>query len=60
MGCCGGFVGQVLNSPTQAVTNVVNTALKNPFQTAALVATAIYAPELIDSCLLYTSPSPRD
>jgi len=49
MGCCGGFVGQVLNSPTQAVTNVVNTALKNPFQTAALVATAIYAPELIDS-----------
>jgi hypothetical protein len=49
MGCCGGFVGQVLNSPTQAVTNVVNTALKNPVQTAALVATAVYAPELLSS-----------
>jgi len=49
MGCCGGFVGEVLNKPTEAVTNVVDTALKNPLQTAALVATAVYAPELLSS-----------
>jgi hypothetical protein len=47
--CCKGFVGEVLNKPTEAVNQVVNTALNNPIQTAALVATAIYAPELLSS-----------
>jgi hypothetical protein len=49
MGCCGGFVGQVLNKPTEAVNKVVDKAVRNPLQTAALVATAIYAPELLSS-----------
>lgn len=49
MGCCGGFVGQVLNGPTDAVNKVVDEATKNPLATAALVAGAIYAPELLSS-----------
>ena len=47
MACCGGVVGQVLNGATDTVNKVVNTALENPLQTAALVAAAIYAPEIL-------------
>ena len=49
MACCGGVVGQVLNGATDTVNKVVNTALENPLQTAALVAAAVYAPELLAS-----------
>ena len=49
MACCGGVVGQVLNGATDTVNKVVNTALEHPLQTAALVAAAIYAPELLAS-----------
>ena len=47
MACCGGVVGQVLNGATDTVNKVVNTALEHPLQTAALVAAAIYAPEIL-------------
>jgi hypothetical protein len=41
----GGVLGQVVDG----VSHAVNTALEHPLQTAALVAAAIYAPELLAS-----------
>jgi hypothetical protein len=47
----GGFVDQFLGNPLgttiDVASNIIDTAVKNPLQTAALVAAAFVAPELI-------------